>query len=378
MQPSRSRKASLQSGLPEPEQHPATSRKLPSSLWQVEQQGVRCLACVRRCLLHRDSLGFCSAIVNWQDQLYSTAYGVVSEAYVAPIENKPVYHYRPGTRTLSLGQLGCNLRCSFCQNWEVAFRDARHGGGLSTPNLLPEQAITLALQQKCEGIAWTFNEPSITPMYVYDTARLAHAAGLYTVFVTNGLITREALQLLGPYIDVYRVDVKSIERSFYKEVANTARISDILPTARDAQQTFGIHIETVTNLMPGLNDSTDHLERLTARIIDYLGAATPWHITTYTPYAHMMHIPTTPATTLMHARDIAQRAGLQFIYTDNIAAPSTAHTFCPNCGVLVIERHMQHVIRHSLKDDGNCAQCGVALGIVVGAVLSSQERGDIA
>ena len=226
--------------LAEPPVYPETSHALDPSLQQAEEKGIRCLACIRQCLLPPETVGYCTAIVNWHDKLYSTAYGVIGEASVTPIENRPVYHYRPGTRTLGLGALGCNLRCAFCQNWEIAFRDARTAGRLTQPNLLPERAIALALEQECQGIAWTFNEPSITPMYVYECARLAHEVGLYTVFVTNGYMTHQALALLGPYIDVYRVDVKSLDEHFYRQVAATNRIDTILPIARKAQEEYGV------------------------------------------------------------------------------------------------------------------------------------------
>jgi pyruvate formate lyase activating enzyme len=322
------------------------------------------LACSRACLLHDQSVGYCTAIVNQDGKLYSTAYGVIGEASVTPIENRPVYHYRPGTRTLCLGGLGCNLRCAFCQNWEVAFRDARHSGNLSAANLLPEQAIALALEQHCEGLAWTFNEPSIMPMYLLDCARLAHAAGLYTVMVTNGMMTKQALDLLGPYIDVYRVDLKSLDADFYREVAGTTRIADVLPVARRAQQEFGIHVEAVTNLMPTLNDSTEHLERLADAIVEKLGVDTPWHLTTYVPYAHMTHIPATPAETLARASETGMSAGLRFVYTDDITAIDTAHTICPVCSTLVIERTARHVTIHALGEDGSCLACGSDLAIV--------------
>lgn len=355
----------LKQHMIEPASHAETIRPLPPSLWQTEEKGVRCLACARRCLLHRERVGYCTAIVNWRDTLYSTAYGVIGEASVTPIENRPVYHYRPGTRTLCLGGLGCNLRCAFCQNWEVAFRDARDGGKLAAPNVTPEQAITLALEEGCAGLAWTFNEPSIMPMYVYDCARLAHESGLYTVFVTNGYLTSQALQLLGPHLDVYRVDLKSLDAAFYRRVAGTNRIEAILPLAREAQEEYGIHVETVTNVMPSLNDSDEHLERLAEQIAHTLGVNTPWHLTSYVPYAHMTHIPPTPPETLMRARALALRAGLRFVYTDNPAAPETAQTCCPDCGTLLVERVAHRVTLHALNADGNCANCGSKTGLVI-------------
>ena len=348
----------------EPTPHPATVQALPAALWGKEEHGIRCRACVRGCLLHENSLGFCTAIANWGGSLYSTAYGVIGEASVTPIENRPVYHYRPGSRVLGLGGLGCNLRCAFCQNWEVAFRDARQGGNLAVPNLSPVAAIALALKHGCAGIAWTFNEPTITPVYVRDCARIAHEAGLYTVFVTNGFLTREALNFLGPHIDVYRVDIKSVKSPFYQIVAGTVRNAELFTIAYEARETFGIHIEAVTNLMPTLNDSDEHLTHLTEQIVHWLGVQTPWHITSYVPYAHMTHIPPTPPETLTHARAIGQRAGLRFIYTDSPAAPETAHTYCPACQALVIERSALTIVNHALLPTGACAACGENLNIV--------------
>ena len=366
----------LTTRVPEPETHPGTVHALFPSLQRAEEKGVRCLACSRRCLLHEGNIGFCTAIVNWQERLYSTAYGVIGEATVTPIENRPVYHYRPGTRTLGLGGLGCNLRCAFCQNWEVAFRDAHTGGNLTEPNVLPERAVTLALDQQCDGIAWTFNEPSIAPMYIYDSARLAQEAGLYTVYVTNGFMTHESLQLLGPYLNVYRVDIKSLETAFYQRVASTAHISDILPIARRAQQEFGIHVEAVTNLMPTLNDSDEHLKRLTEQIVTQLGPDTPWHITTYVPYARMLDVCPTPPETLLRARTIGQTMGLKFVYTDSAQAAETANTYCPSCGVLVVERFVHHVTVRALSDDGYCTQCGATLCIVTTSQAHIHQGGN--
>lgn len=352
-------------------------RAIDPSLYTVEAERIRCLACTRRCLLPEHGVGFCTAIINQHGKLYSTAYGVIGEASITPIENRPVYHYRPGTQTLCLGGLGCNLRCAFCQNWEVAFRDARHGGGLSGPNLTPEQAIAMAPAHGCQGIAWTFNEPSISPMYTLDCARLAREAGLYTVFVTNGMMTHEALTLLGPYIDVYRVDIKSLDPAFYQQVAGTTHVEDMLPVARRAQQAFGIHVEVVTNLMPTLNDSDEHLSRLAHRIVDLLGVNTPWHLTTYVPYAYMTHIAPTPPATLQRAYRIGREAGLHFVYTDDITTATTANTVCPACGVCMIERAARRVhIRH-LSSDGTCAICGAPSGIIIGPSVPSLHKGGL-
>jgi len=211
-------------------------------------------------------------------------------------------------------------------------------------------------------------------MYTLDSARLARDAGLYTVFVTNGMMTHEALDLLGPYLDVYRVDMKSLDANFYRRVARTAQITDILPAARRAQQEFNIHVETVTNVMPSLNDSDEHLARLADAIVTELGEDTPWHLTTYVPYAHMTYIAPTPSATLARARQIGLRAGLRFVYTDDITALTTANTLCPTCGTCVIERTSRHVRLYALGAGGRCAVCSTPLNIVIDPVDGIIER----
>lgn len=335
-----------------------------AALWRQEEDRLRCLACARGCLLGPDEVGFCTAVANRGGVLQSTAYGVVGEASVTPIENKPIYHYRPGSRVLSLGGIGCNLRCRFCQNWELAFRSAKNGGGLAEPNLLPQQAIELALQQHCDGIGWSHNEPSISPMFVRDCARIAREAGLFTVLVTNGLLTHEAMEFLGPWLDVYRVDVKSIDPAFYEKVGGTNRTDDMLPLARRAKHEFGVHVEVVTNLMPGFNDSDDHAQRLASWLVNELGSDTPYHLTSFVPYAFMLDVPPTPPETLQRVKAVAHDAGLRFVYTDSMVVPGDASTMCPECGSLLVERGPGYVRVRALDKTGACGNCGASFGIV--------------
>lgn len=350
-----------------PEVLPRTYRQFALELSLVEGGRVRCLACARRCSLPLEGVGYCKAVVSHQGELYSTAFGVIGEASVTPIENKPIFHYRPGSRVWSIGGLGCNLRCRFCQNWELAFQDGTKAAGLADPNLTPLQAVHLALARGCDGIAWTFNEPSISPMYVYESAQLAHEAGLFTVYVTNGLMSDEALTFLGPWIDVYRVDVKSLSPEFYERVGAMTHTERILPIAKRAKEEFGIHVETVTNLMPGWNDSDDQVRCIADGIADALGEMTPWHLTSFVPYALMTDVAPTPPSTLARARSIGRRAGLQYVYTDSFAAPATAFTTCPRCGALAIERSAGLVSLRSITPTGNCAVCGFELGVIMAA-----------
>lgn len=326
---------------------------------------LRCLACQRGCTLRVGQVGFCRAIAHWGETLYSTAYGVIAEASVTPIENKPIFHYRPGTRVLSLGGLGCNLRCPFCQNFEVAFKDASAGGGQPTPNLLPEQAVALALEQGCQGLAWTFNEPSMMPVYTLDCMRLAREAGLYSVYVTNGLSTHQALDLIGPWLNVYRVDVKSVDNEFYRRLTGSSPARHILEIAQRIAREFGVHVEVVTNLMPGWNSSDDHLRRLADAVVAALGPTVPWHVTTYVPYAFMRDVAPTPPDMLARAKALGQLAGLRFVYTDNLLAPEDAYTRCPTCQALLIERLGATVITRGLDAAGRCEVCGTAAGVVL-------------
>ena len=338
----------------------ATTWPMDDGLMAAENGGVRCLACSRRCLVREGDTGYCAAVGNQDGRLHSLAFGMVREATVTPIENRPVFHYRPGTRVLSLGGLGCELLHSPRQNREVVFHDAR-GRGPTAPNLPPERAVELALDRRCQGIACTFDEPSISPMYTLEVGRLAREAGLYMVFVTNGLMTPEALDLVGPALDVYRVDLESLDRAFYRRVARTGRIDEILPVVQRAQRLFGIHVEAVTNLMPGLNDSEEHLTCLAERIVTELGPLTPWHLTSSVPHAHRRDVPPAAVATLTRARAIGLTQGLRFVYTD-LAGDASTH--CPDCGALAVERPGPTVRMWAVRPDGRCAVCDASLGMV--------------
>jgi pyruvate formate lyase activating enzyme len=335
---------------------------MDDGLVAAETGGVRCTACSRRCLVREGGVGYCGAVGNEGRRLYSLTFGIVREVTVTPIENRPVFHYRPGTRVLSLGGVACQHGGRFGQATEVAFRDVPRAGAPTAANLPPERAVELALDRCCQGIAWTFDEPSISPMYTLEVGRLAHQAGLYTVFVTNGLMTPEALELLGPVLDVYCVDLESLDRAFYRRVASTDRIDEILPVARRAQRHFGMHVEAVTNLVPGLNDSREHLTRLAERIVTELGPLTPWHLTSRLPHAHPADARPMPVVTLTGALAIGLTQGLRFVYTD---LAGDASTRCPDCGALVVERLGPTVRVEAVRPDGRCSVCEAPLRMVV-------------
>jgi pyruvate formate lyase activating enzyme len=270
----------------------------------------RCRMCLRYCALGPGQAGFCRAVVNQDGVLYSTIYGLIAEYGVDPIEKKPVRCYRPGTQVLSIGSFGCNLRCDWCQNWEIAFVDARQH--IANPRYTPEQVVAAAQAAGCAGIAWTYNEPSIWVDFIADCAAVAHREGLYTVLVTNGLFSSDSLRLLQPLIDVYRADFKGLDPTVYRQHAHLMTNNAILEGVQ-AMYDAGVHVELVTVVMPTFVER-DHLARMADWIVRNLGLAVPWHLTRFVPYARMPHLPPTTIEALQQAEEIARAAGLQRVF----------------------------------------------------------------
>ncbi|HEY3297641.1 MAG TPA: AmmeMemoRadiSam system radical SAM enzyme, partial [Armatimonadota bacterium] len=238
----------------------------------------KCNVCQRRCNIADGKMGVCMTRVNRGGDIYSTIYGVVSSMAVDPIEKKPLYHYLPGSKCFSLGSFGCNFRCVFCQNWQIAFEDGTKVPAVAGRRVSPEQAVELAQQYGCDSIAWTYNEPCIWLEYTLDSAKLAKEKGLKTVYVTNGYATPEQLDMIGPYLDVYRVDLKSFSDEFYRKLINISSSKGVRDVAKIAKDKWNMHVEAVTNVIPTWNDSEENL-RTTARwIVENLGDSTPWHV----------------------------------------------------------------------------------------------------
>ncbi len=347
---------------------------------KLKDKKVRCNVCSRRCVISEGRCGYCETRLNKEGKLYTLIYGLASSVCVDPIEKKPVFHYRPGTRALSLGTWGCNFRCVFCQNYDITYvngkdleKTASEVGeqknssarlprkGILQPNLVSE----LARKEGCQGIAWTYNEPTIWLEYTLDVCKLAKKAGLYTVYVTNGYITPEALDTIGPYLNVWRVDIKSMEDKFYQEIAKVPAVSPILESTMRAKKKWKMHIEVVTNIIPTLNDSDNNLKKTAEWIYKNLGLKTPWHITRFFPCLGLKHLPITPIETLERAEEIGKRAGLKFVYLGNIGGHPAENTICPHCGNLVIERVNYEVDLKGLDKMGRCKKCGEDLNIVL-------------
>jgi pyruvate formate lyase activating enzyme len=276
-----------------------------------------CNLCLWRCKLGHGQRGFCQAHVNRHGTLYNLSYGILSAIDIGPIEGKPVRHYRPGTRIMSVGSYGCNFRCGGCHNleisWGVSALDELARGASTAAYVTPEELVTAALRHGVEGIAFTYSEPAVWLEYVVDVSQAAHAAGLYTVYVSNSFVTDEALEMMAPHVDVLCSDIKSLRDDFYQDICKVARVEQVLGSVARAQQ-LGIHVETRTNIIPGRNDDPDELRRIAVWIRDHLGTDSPWHITKFFPAYQLSAVPPTPSATLWAAHDAARAVGLTNVY----------------------------------------------------------------
>jgi pyruvate formate lyase activating enzyme len=325
----------------------------------LQDRGARCTICERRCVIPEGGFGFCATRQNRKGRIYSTTYGETVISRVAPIEAKPVYHFLPGSRWFSLGGLGCNLRCAGCQNSEISHEEPCEIPEGKTTYLQPEKVVELAREQDCAGISFTYNEPTMWLEYTIKTCQLAHKAGLYTNYVTNGYMTSKALDKIGPHLDVFRVDIKGFSRDFYRKVAKIDDFEPILENTMRAKSKWNAHVEIVTNVIPGYNDGDIELGRLATWIATRLGKRTPWHLTRFLPYRELADVPCTPVETLDGARKIGFDVGLLYVYVGNVIGHPGTNTYCPKCGKVVIGRHHFSVIANNLTspEDGRCKYC---------------------
>ncbi len=320
---------------------------------------VRCNVCQWRCVIKPGKSGLCQVRQNVDGILYILNYAEVSSAMADPIEKKPLFHFHPTSMAFSLGGWGCNFHCIHCQNWDISCQtpwENKRG----SKKISPEESIDLTKRYGCEGIAWTYNEPGIWLEYTIDSAKLAKAEGLYTVYVTNGYSTPEALDVIGPYLDAWRVDIKGFSDAFYRQLAKISQWRGILDVARRAQEKWGMHVEVVTNIIPTMNDDDEQLEGIATWIYENLGELTPWHVTRFYPQHNLQHLPPTPVETIERAYSIGQKAGLRFIYVGNLHGHSGENTTCYSCGRIVVQRTGYHTKLVGL-DGSRCSYCGAEL-----------------
>ncbi|HHW03579.1 MAG TPA: AmmeMemoRadiSam system radical SAM enzyme [Thermoanaerobacterales bacterium] len=295
---------------------------------RMENGVVHCFLCPHHCRIAPGRAGTCRVRKNVDGILYSTNYARVSSWGMDPIEKKPLYHFFPGSWIFSVGSFGCNFRCKFCQNWQIAQLT-----DVPTQEVSPKDLVEVALRQKGNiGIAYTYNEPTIWYEYVIECARLAREKGLKNVLVTNGFIEKEPLEKLLPFIDAMNIDVKAYTEDFYTDMT-FGKLSPVKRTVEIAQKSC--HVEITTLLIPGMNDGEDEVEAL-AKWLASLRKDIPLHLTRYFPN-FKLDLPPTPVETIRRARKIAMKY-LDYVYTGNMVDEEGSNTYCPKCGELLIAR----------------------------------------
>jgi len=326
---------------------------------KLSNSRVRCNTCQWRCTAGPAKFGVCKMYQNRDGVLYNLNYAQASSVAADPIEKKPLFHFFPGSLAFSIGGWGCNFHCQDCQNWEISCVEIPEPGRGSR-EIQPQEVVELAKSYHCDGIAWTYNEPTIWFEYTMDSAKLAKENNLYTVYVTNGYMTPEALDTIGPYLDAWRVDVKGFSDSLYRKLAKIAHWRGILEVARRAKDKWDMHVEVVTNIIPTMNDDDQQLEVIANWIKDDLGELTPWHVTRFFPLYHMMDLPPTPVSTLEHAYDIGKKAGLKFVYAGNVSGHNSESTICYSCGKPIVSRSGYQAEVVGLEGS-RCRFCGAEL-----------------
>lgn len=315
---------------------------------------VVCTLCPRECQIPEGGRGFCFVRANHNGELILTTWGRSSGFCVDPIEKKPLAHFLPGTAVLSLGTAGCNLGCKFCQNWDISkSREMDTLASLATPDTI----VQAAKEAGCRSIAFTYNDPVIWAEYAIDIARAAQPAGLKTVAVTAGYINPEARAEFFRWIDAANVDLKAFSETFYRKLTQT-QLKPVLDTLVYLKHETDVWFEITTLVIPGENDSPEELNTMCDWIVDKLGPDVPVHFTAFHPDYKMLDTPRTPHETLMRARQTALDAGVRYAYVGNVHDVQRESTYCPDCGVLLIERDWYNLGQYKIKD-GRCPGCGV-------------------
>ncbi|HRT05831.1 MAG TPA: AmmeMemoRadiSam system radical SAM enzyme [Kiritimatiellia bacterium] len=306
---------------------------------------VHCRLCPNSCRLPEGQIGRCKVRKNIGGKLYTLSYGQLAAVHVDPIEKKPFYHVLPGAQAFSLATPGCNMRCLFCQNWEIS---QSFPWQVATQAATPEEVVAAALRSGARAIAFTYSEPTIFYEYMLDIARLAKAKGLKTLVVSNGYIQPEPLRELLPFIDAYKVDFKAFNPRFYVDLTGGRR-DPVLETMRIIHAS-GTWLEIVTLLVPGHNDGDDEIRQLARWVMDNLGPDVPLHFSRFHPQHKLANLPPTPVETVIRAREIALAEGLHYVYTGNIPFPEGDSTRSPTTGEIVVERKGYFVVRNALVD----------------------------
>ena len=332
---------------------PAQLDAAPARFWRRLEDGrVLCELCPRGCTLREGSRGVCKVRLVVEGELKSLVHGRISAIHLDPIEKKPLYHFFPGTKVLSVGTAGCNARCLNCQNWELAQSRPEEIAG---QNLPPATLVAMAVEAQASAIAFTYTEPTIFAEYAIEVAEAAHQAGLRTIAVSNGLIEGRAAEELYGRMDAVKIDLKGFTEGFYRQVVGL-RMAPVLQSIQRVAKSAS-WLELVTLLIPGLNDSEQEIAQLCQWVAEEVGSEVPLHFSRFHPAWQLKNVAATPIATLDLAHAIARAAGLRHVYVGNLPSHSYTKSYCPHCGTVVIDRTAQKTVATGLQN-GHCSHCG--------------------
>ncbi len=313
---------------------------------------VKCFLCARRCRISDGATGFCLVRKNEGGTLFSLNYGKVVSAAVDPIGKKPLSHFNPGAQVMFIAAAGCNFRCKFCDNWMVS-QDTEVAG----KNFPPAEVVKAAKSRNCQGISYTYTEPTIYMEYAYDTAKIAHDAGLFNTFVTNGYMTPEAVKTIAPYLDAATVDFKGGgDPDFYKSFSAVPRVEPIYEALKELKRN-GVHIEITNLVVPKIGDSMDKIKEMAKWIKDNISQDTPFHLLRFHPDYKMTTTPATTVEEMEKAYMTARNAGLHYVYLGNVPGHPSENTYCPKCNELLIKRYSFEITQWNLTKDMRCPVC---------------------
>lgn len=325
----------------------------PARWWHLHGDGCVCRLCPHACVLDaKRPEGFCG-LRFWNGiELRTRGFGGAAAMHLDPVEKKPLYHFLPGSQTLSLGMTGCNLNCKFCQNWSLSADREGQDGWIP---LRPEEIVERALAQGARSVAFTYNEPLIAAEFWLEVAALCHARGLKTIAVSNGYATPGAAREFYGAMDAVNIDVKAFRTGFYQDVCG-GHLAPVLHTLKEIQALGSCHLEITTLLVPQRNDDAEEIVQLCRWVAQELGPDVPLHFSAWHPDYLALDWPTEYVTTPVEARRLALAEGLHFVYTGNLLDFTGSRTFCPRCGAVLVRRDGFCVYEDRLID-GCCPDC---------------------
>lgn len=319
---------------------------------KLDDKNVQCLLCPRKCFIKPNTRGFCGVRENRDGKLYTLVWGEAAAVHVDPIEKKPLFHFLPGETAFSIATAGCNLRCKFCQNWEIS--QARPED-ISPILITPEQIVQEAKKSGSKIIAYTYTEPTIFYEYMLETAMLAKKEGIKNIIHSAGFINEEPLRKLCKYLDAANIDLKGFTQKYYDQMC-MGNLEDVLRTLKILKEE-NVHLEITNLIVPGQNDLDLDIQNMCVWIKENLGADTPLHFSRFWPMYKLSNSPPTPVSTLENACGIAQRAGLKYVYIGNVPGHSGETTFCPKCKRALIVRIGYNITENNIAE-GKCKFCG--------------------